>query len=462
MAVTNIEIDESQVKLESNKSKPQDVNGDTLSIQSAGADALNTEITHGSGILGTVMNMTNTIIGSGILSIPYSTAQVGWVLALVIMFFGATLTMFGLHLLNIIADRMGGRKTSFGDACRQSYPWLVLVADLLVFFTLWAVAVIYMTIASGILPDVMRAFIGDDVSADVFYLQTWFWLLICWGCFAAPLSMLKSLWFLAYTSMAAVICVLWTAFVVFAYSVNIFDPCEGKSINCQDGDVEAVMWDFGAIMRAFPVFVLGFCVGPVLFNIYNAMDRQTTKRMDISAGCTISLVTALYVIISICGYFTYGANVGSNILDSYPISVPASIARLGTAFVVTVSYPLLFHASRDSIIHACGTVVVMCGKKEQGIALTDSSTKSGNIMFYIMAIILNIVAFAFAYFQIDINMLLSITGAIGTVNLSFTLPAAIYWKMFEEDGMSLLRILCIPFGIFGVVAMCISVWANFF
>ncbi|KNC84397.1 hypothetical protein SARC_03390 [Sphaeroforma arctica JP610] len=458
----SIEMRESQVELASDaKSKNHDVNGDTLSIQSAGADALNTEITHGSGILGTVMNMTNTIIGSGILSIPYSTAQVGWVLALVIMFFGATLTMFGLHLLNNIADRMGGRKTSFGDACRQSYPWLVLVADLLVFFTLWAVAVIYMTIASGILPDVMRAFIGDDVSADVFYLQTWFWLLICWGCFAAPLSMLKSLWFLAYTSTAAVICVLWTAFVVFAYSVDIFDPCDGKSIDCQGG-VEAVIWDFGAIMRAFPVFVLGFCVGPVLFNIYNAMDRQTAKRMDISAGCTISLVTVLYVVIALCGYFTYGANVGSNILDSYPLSVPASIARLGTAFVVTVSYPLLMHASRDSVIHACGTVVVMCGKKEQGVALTDSSTTSGNIMFYIMATILNIVAFAFAYFQIDINMLLSITGAIGTVNLSFTLPAAIYWKMFEEDGMSLRRILCIPFGIFGVVAMCISVWANFF
>ncbi|KNC84751.1 hypothetical protein SARC_03042 [Sphaeroforma arctica JP610] len=461
MSLPSLEMRESQVELAlDTKSKQHNMNGDTMSVQSTSDDNLTDELKHGSGVLGTVMNMTNTIIGSGILSIPYSTAQVGWVLALVIMFIGATMTMFGLHLLNTIADRIGGRKTSFGDACRQSYPWLMLVADFLVFFTMWSVSVIYMTIASSILPDVMRAFIGDDVSGDAFYLQTWFWLIICWGCFAAPLSMLKSLWFLAYTSMVAVLCVLWTTFVVFAYSVDIFDPCDGKASDCQ-GDAVAAIWDFGAIMRAFPVFVLGFCVGPVLFNIYNAMDHQTTKRMDISAGITISLVTVLYTIIALCGYFTYGENVTSNILDSYPISVPASIARLGTAFVVTVSYPLLMHAARDSVVHAVGTVVTMCGKKDVGVALTDSSTKNGNIMFYVLAALLNIVALAFAYFQIDINTLLSITGAIGTVNLSFTLPAAIYWKMFEEDGMTLRRILCVPFGIFGLVAMCISLWANF-
>ncbi|KNC84750.1 hypothetical protein SARC_03041 [Sphaeroforma arctica JP610] len=460
MTLTNIEIKESQVKLDSNESRQHDVNGDTLSIQSATAEALGTDITRGSGIFGSVMNMTNTILGSGILSIPYSTAQLGWVLALVIMFLGATLTLFGLHLLNRITDRLGGRKTSFGDACRQSYPWLVLMADFVVSITLWSISVIYMTIASSMLPDVMRALVGDDVSADVFYMQTWFWLLICWGCFAAPLSMLKSLWFLAYTSLSALVCVIWTAFVVFAYCVGIFDPCDGTTNDCQ-GDTEAAIWDFGAIMRAFPVFVLGFCVGPVLFNIYNAMDHQTTKRMDISAGCTISLCTVLYVIIAICGYFTYGANVDSNILDSYPTSVPASIARLGTAFVVTVSYPLLMHSSRDSGMHAIGTIVAMCGKKEQGVALTDCSTKIGNILFYIMTTFLNIAAFVFAYFQIDINTLLSITGAVGNVNLSFTLPAVIYWKMFEEDGMTLRRMLCIPFSIFGLLTMCISLWANF-
>ncbi|KNC77179.1 hypothetical protein SARC_10351 [Sphaeroforma arctica JP610] len=460
----SVKIDESVVELQTDA----DVNGkkggdgdlgDTMSIGSTGSDTYEEKLIHGSGMLGTTMNMTNTIIGSGILSLPFSTSQVGWVLAAVLMFFGATFTWFGLHLLSAVADSVGGRQTSFGGSANVTYPWLVLVADLLVFFTMWAVCVVYMTIAAGLLPDVIRQFIDEDSESSPVYLEFWFWLLLCW-LLAGSLSMLKSLWFLAYTSLVAVGCVFWTTFVVFAYSVGIFDPCDGIAEPCK-GNTEAFIWDFQAIMRAFPVFVLAFCCGPVMFNIYNAMAEQSAKRMDIAAMATMMLTTSLYLIISFCGYFTYGNLVNSNILMSYPISVVASLARLGTAFVVTVSYPLLMHAARDSLIHAIGTCMGYAGKKEQGFEFTDTNTKLGNIGFYCTATALNLLAFLFAYFNIDINILLSITGAIGNVNLSFTIPGILYYKMFEENGWSMTRTLCVPFTIFGLVTTGISLWANF-
>jgi hypothetical protein len=87
-------------------------------------------------------------------------------------------------------------------------------------------------------------------------------------------------------------------------------------------------------------------------------------------------------------YFTYGDAVAGNILDSFPVEIWATIARIGTAFVVTVSYPLLMHPARDSLIHIIN--VLMGGK------LSDTRSKQFQIAFYSIAGILNVIAFALA------------------------------------------------------------------
>jgi hypothetical protein len=50
-------------------------------------------------------------------------------------------------------------------------------------------------------------------------LQFWFWVVVAWGVFAAPLSFLKSAKILGYTSAIAVLCVLYTTVVVLMYCV---------------------------------------------------------------------------------------------------------------------------------------------------------------------------------------------------------------------------------------------------
>ena len=150
----------------------------------------------------------------------------------------------------------------------------------------------------------------------------------------------------------------------------------------------------------------------------------------------MGICTSLYLVIALAGYFTYGSNVAGNILDSFPVDIWATIARLGTAFVVTVSYPLLMHPARDSIVHA---INVLAGGK-----FTDS-----NMLFYVVAIVLNVTALLGAYFNVPLDLILGITGSIGVVNLSLTVPYIIYYKMFEGEG-GIVRKLALPGVIFGV------------
>jgi hypothetical protein len=70
----------------------------------------------GSGMVGSVSNLVNTIIGSGILALPSSAAGVGWALAVAMMAVSALLTLWSLVYLSKCAGKMGGDKTSFGKS----------------------------------------------------------------------------------------------------------------------------------------------------------------------------------------------------------------------------------------------------------------------------------------------------------------------------------------------------------
>ncbi|KNC80310.1 hypothetical protein SARC_07323 [Sphaeroforma arctica JP610] len=194
------------------------------------------------GLLGTVMNLTVSIIGGAIYALPYSAAQVGWSIAIGLMVFGAVLTWFGIHLLGSIANIIGNRQTTFGLALEMSYPCLTIIVDLVVVFLGWCVAVVYLTVASTVMPNVMADFMDVETQSPStpIFVEAWFWLAIFWVGLALPLSMTRTLFFVAPAALAAVICVGYTAFISFGYLVGIFDPCAGVSASCQ-GEVDVAV-----------------------------------------------------------------------------------------------------------------------------------------------------------------------------------------------------------------------------
>ena len=114
----------------------------------------------------------------------------------------------------------------------------------------------------------------------------------------------------------------------------------------------------------------------------------------------------------------------------------ATIARIGTAFVVVVSYPLLMHPARDSVVHILSV-------------LSKGKTDQSQILWYTVAFLLNVLSLGCAYFMMPLDLILGITGSIGVVNLSLTLPFLLYFKLFE-DTPGLMRSICIPGIIFGL------------
>lgn len=76
------------------------------------------------------------------------------------------------------------------------------------------------------------------------------------------------------------------------------------------------------------------------------MHRPTPARKFTLIAVSSSLVTVIYVLVSVCGYLHHGNAVDQNILNSEPKDALFASARIAVAFVVSLSYPLVCAPAR--------------------------------------------------------------------------------------------------------------------
>lgn len=131
----------------------------------------------------------------------------------------------------------------------------------------FGITVAYLGIAADILPACVEQ-LAPAVGADSILRNSYFWLILCWGAVAAPLSMLRSVGFLGYTSLIAVVCMIYTTIIVALHFFGVFDPCQSVPAGevCK-GTIQAFIPSFTAIFRALPVYLTAYCCAPTMFNL---------------------------------------------------------------------------------------------------------------------------------------------------------------------------------------------------
>jgi len=73
-------------------------------------------------LLSSIANLTNTIIGTGMLATPHSFAYTGLLLGIILILFCGFTASLGLYLLTRCAAKIGGRKSSFNNITKRSLP----------------------------------------------------------------------------------------------------------------------------------------------------------------------------------------------------------------------------------------------------------------------------------------------------------------------------------------------------
>lgn len=179
-------------------------------------------------------------------------ASVGIVPGFILILFSACASGTGLYFLSRCAARTEGRNASFFAISKLTWPKVAVLFDLAIAIKCFGVAVSYLIIIGDLMPQVIISLSGSHID-DVAYFLTdrRFWITIFMITMVLPLSFLRKLDSLKYTSLVALVAVIYLYVIVVYHYYSPNYPPPPKD------DIELARFST-SILGHLPVFVFAF------------------------------------------------------------------------------------------------------------------------------------------------------------------------------------------------------------
>jgi amino acid permease len=412
-----------------------------------------------------IANLTNTILGAGVLGLPHALASTGSLTGVILLTVASSFSAFGLHLLSVcaLAEPISKQEaSSFYKVARRAYPPATMLIDFAVAFKCFGVSTSYLTIIGDCMTEVMAYFLDENSTSVV--LERDFWIPFA-VLMVSTLCFFKSLDALKFTSLLSCCFVLFLTLVIFCYFLNTkgLDPCEGfvadDSEDVCKGDTPLTT-NMSDTISVLAVFIFSFTCHQNIFSVCNELQDNTQARVNKVIVTSISSAFLLNLAISLFGYYTFGAAVDSDILKSYPQNALVTILRFFIALLVTFSYPLQLDPSR----RCCMTLINQVreysrnrgggndgddGAEDKEALVEGESSKKGGDEYIWFAVTVFYLAGSFLIAMVvsDLGTILGLVGATGSTTVTYILPGFIYLKTFPEGKLKWLAVLQLCLGL---------------
>lgn len=177
-------------------------------------------------------------------------ASVGILPGVFLIFFSALASGTGLHFLSRCAARTEGRNASFFAISKLTWPKVAFLFDLAIAIKCFGVAVSYLIIIGDLMPQVIASFTNHAV-LPYFLTDRRFWITVFMLTLVLPLSFLRKLDSLKYTSLISLVAVIYLCvIVIYHYFSPNYPPPPDDAI-----EVVHFSWKF---LGHLPVFVFAF------------------------------------------------------------------------------------------------------------------------------------------------------------------------------------------------------------
>jgi amino acid permease len=179
-------------------------------------------------------------------------ASVGILPGFLLILFSAFASGTGLYFLSRCAARTEGRNASFFAISKLTWPKVAVLFDLAIAIKCFGVAVSYLIIIGDLMPQVIISLSSNSVDDLAYFLiDRRFWITIFMITMVLPLSFLRKLDSLKYTSLIALIAVIYLCIiVVYHYYSPNYPPPPIDAIELASFST--------SILGHLPVFVFAF------------------------------------------------------------------------------------------------------------------------------------------------------------------------------------------------------------
>uniref|UniRef100_A0A8C7VM57 Solute carrier family 38 member 4 n=1 Tax=Oncorhynchus mykiss TaxID=8022 RepID=A0A8C7VM57_ONCMY len=343
-----------------------------------------------------VFNLSNAIMGSGILGLSYAMANTGIVLFVVLLLGVAILSLYSVHLCHFFingnrAFGWPGKMAAFGSITLQNIGAMSS----------------YLFIVKYELPEVIRAFMGLEQSSGEWYMNGNYLVVFVSIGIILPLCILKNL-----GNVYLGLCFIPRSLLLSlqtAYTV--------------------------------PILAFSFVCHPEILPIYSELKDRSRRKMQNVSNLSILAMLVMYMFSALFGYLTFYGNVEAELLHTftkvYKFDTMLLLVRLAVLTAVTLTVPIVLFPIRSSIN-----------------TMLFSQREFSWVRHMLIAAFILLFNNLLVIFVPTIRDIFGFIGSSAATMLIFILPAAFYLRLVKSVPMrSMQKISAAIFLVVGIIFM---------
>ncbi|KAI1883809.1 hypothetical protein AGOR_G00235570 [Albula goreensis] len=402
-----------------------------------------TEYTPGTASFGmSVFNLGNAIMGSGILGLAYAMANTGIALFVILLVAVSIFSLYSVHLLLKTANEGGSMVYEQLGYKAFGLPGKLAASGSITMQNIGAMSS-YLYIVKYELPIVIQAFLGVEKNTGEWYLNGDYLVLLVSLVIILPLSLLRNLGYLGYTSGFSLLCMVFFLIVVIYKKFEIPCPLNQDALNVTlnstvnhlaaaaadnttlHGDEDTCSPKYfvfnSQTVYAIPILTFAFVCHPAILPMYEELKDRSRRRMQGVANVSFLAMFIMYLLAALFGYLTFGVHVEPELLHTYSkvykFDAILLVVRLAVLTAVTLTVPVVLFPIRTSVNQ------LLCASKE------FSWLRHFIITFFLLAGTNVLVIFV-----PTIRDIFGFIGASAAAMLIFILPSAFYIKLVKKES----------------------------
>ncbi|GJJ72802.1 solute carrier family 38 (sodium-coupled neutral amino acid transporter), member 11 [Entomortierella parvispora] len=388
----------------------------------------------GGSLFNSFLNMANSIIGAGIIGLPFAFQEAGLGMGIILLCVLTWIVDWTVGLL-VHNGKLSGRQTyqdllmfCFGKA------GLIMISIFQFIFAFGAMCA-YTVIVGDTLPHVLQALIpGIETWPYLgFIARRTFVITFCTVLISFPLSLYRDISKLAKTSAVAML-----ALVVIIIAVMIEGPRTPTEIR---GD-PTLVWSFARpkLFQSIGVISFAFVCHHNSFLIFGSLQKPTMNRFKLVTHMSMTVSLLACLILALSGYMVFSDKTQGNILNNFPSdNFIINIARFCFGVNMFTTLPLETFVCRE-VIETYYYAGLPFSMKRHFIITTG----------------LVGAALVIALLTCNLGFVLEVTGGFSATALAFILPPLCYLKLSSGSIWSVSKIPHLACLAFGVAVMILS------
>ncbi|XP_022354011.1 sodium-coupled neutral amino acid transporter 3 isoform X2 [Enhydra lutris kenyoni] len=322
-----------------------------------------------------VFNLSNAIMGSGILGLAYAMANTGIILFLFLLTAVALLSSYSIHLLLKSSGIVGIRAYEQLGYRAFGTPGKLAAALAITLQNIGAMSS-YLYIIKSELPLVIQTFLNLEEQTLDWYMNGNYLVILVSVTVILPLALMRQLGYLGYSSGFSLSCMVFFLIAVIYKKFHV--PCplplnftnvtgnfslvevtkEEVSLQAETQTAALCTPSYFTLNSqtayTIPIMAFAFVCHPEVLPIYTELKDPSKRKMQHISNLSISVMYVMYFLAALFGYLTFYDGVESELLHTYskvdPFDVLILCVRVAVLTAVTLTVPIvLFPVSRCAV-----------------------------------------------------------------------------------------------------------------